>query len=694
MTENTSWTGYIRDNAWNIIALPYNITWISLSWPIVYLFAPLSGSILTWSVEFMWYAVANNPTCQELSWWYNIVVYSWTDEVYTWNTWGTQINTVLPDWTYTWNVYTTDILWHTSISETWTLIIRTWAPICDIDYTPGSWSKTSWDVLAVLTWCTPGTTWFNATWHIFTGNWTYEFTFENELWITWNAIANVRWIDKEPPVLHEVTPIWSTTDTTPDYTFSSTEAGTIIYGWSCSSSTTTAISWNNKVTFNTLAVWTYSDCTIIVVDEAWNSSEPLLVSEFTIKSSWGHGSSSLKRDDCPDWDFSDSYYDGTCEWWDDSDEIIDICKVNESNYSDEMKLAYLYAYSHWMTTMCPIDDADLYGYLRRDHLAKILTEYSLDVLDLEPEAGKAWCNSFDDIANESAEMKYYIKTSCELWLMWLESDWDTPKKSFDPTDYVTRAEFGTTLSRLIYGDEYNLESEAENTYPWAWYWKHLAALKRDGIMNEIYWDWPQHIELRWYVMLMIMRHGKWRLDNVNHSSTSTKSTTKVNSWTKNYTWYLMSIYKENGELSCTFPAIVSETWSQMFWLTWIVTISVKNSALKQTFVSHDGTGYDLFSWNKLYEWWDLYSYEWIWMEADITNKNVIEDLLNWYDSNNKNSKIISCKSSVKKSDVSLDTSINFVDINILLKSLPSSSRKELKSSITNTTIGKIAQFDF
>ena len=66
-------------------------------------------------------------------------------------------------------------------------------------------------------------------------------------------------------VLAEVTAITTpTTDTTPDYTFSSTESGTITYGGSCSSSTTSAISGNNTITLSSLSDGTYADCTIKV----------------------------------------------------------------------------------------------------------------------------------------------------------------------------------------------------------------------------------------------------------------------------------------------------------------------------------------------------------------------------------------------------------------------------------------------
>ena len=71
------------------------------------------------------------------------------------------------------------------------------------------------------------------------------------------------------PIIAEVTAVATpTNDSTPDYTFSSTEAGTITYGGSCSSSTTTAIAGNNTITLNTLSDGTYSNCTITVTDNS------------------------------------------------------------------------------------------------------------------------------------------------------------------------------------------------------------------------------------------------------------------------------------------------------------------------------------------------------------------------------------------------------------------------------------------
>ena len=90
-------------------------------------------------------------------------------------------------------------------------------------------------------------------------------------------------IDVTAPTIAQVTAVPNpTNDTTPNYTFSSTEAGTIVYGGDCSSADTTASSGNNVQTFNALLEGTHSNCTIQVTDAAGNPSSVLNVNSFTI----------------------------------------------------------------------------------------------------------------------------------------------------------------------------------------------------------------------------------------------------------------------------------------------------------------------------------------------------------------------------------------------------------------------------
>ena len=85
------------------------------------------------------------------------------------------------------------------------------------------------------------------------------------------------------PKIAEVTKVTTpTNDTTPDYTFSSTEAGTISYGGSCSSSTTISIFGNNTITLDSLSDGTYSDCIIVVRGTTGYLSNILTITTFIV----------------------------------------------------------------------------------------------------------------------------------------------------------------------------------------------------------------------------------------------------------------------------------------------------------------------------------------------------------------------------------------------------------------------------
>ena len=90
-------------------------------------------------------------------------------------------------------------------------------------------------------------------------------------------------MDTTAPSLSQVTAVASSTnDTTPNYTFSSNEAGTISYGGSCTSSNSSALASNNTITFNTLSDGSYSNCTVTVTDNVGNQSSELTINTFII----------------------------------------------------------------------------------------------------------------------------------------------------------------------------------------------------------------------------------------------------------------------------------------------------------------------------------------------------------------------------------------------------------------------------
>ncbi len=93
-------------------------------------------------------------------------------------------------------------------------------------------------------------------------------------------------VDTTAPVISEVTPVTTpTNDTTPDYTFTSSEAGIISYGGGCTSATTLATSGSNTITLSSLADGAYASCTVTVTDAPGNASNVLTMTSFTVDTS-------------------------------------------------------------------------------------------------------------------------------------------------------------------------------------------------------------------------------------------------------------------------------------------------------------------------------------------------------------------------------------------------------------------------
>jgi len=169
-----------------------------------------------------------------------------------------------------------------------------------------------------------------------------------------------------------------------------------------------------------------------------------------------------------------------------------LCSV--SPYWEEIEEAYMYACERGITTKPTIDKAKMYGTMYRNDLAKMVSAYAMVELKKVPDRTRE-CD-FDDIENQSAELRYYIITACQLGLMWLDYKWD-PATLFRPTNEVTRAQFLTVFSRMIRWWRYNWDFQC-------YYCPHAKALKTNGVVKDIE-DPDWRLELRWYVMLMMYR---------------------------------------------------------------------------------------------------------------------------------------------------------------------------------------------
>lgn len=355
-------------------------------------------------------------------------------------------------------------------------------PMAVIDYISGTW-MTTWNVAVLITWFSEQITWLNATGYTFTENWFFVFEYEDLVGNTWETVVAVDWIDRNPPII-----LWITDTST--YTTSVYLDNVLDYpAW------VQTVLLDGNVLFDWVdieidEIW---DHVLFVEDVLWNNSSI----RFTIKKKnsgggWGWWWSTIVY-------WTEDNEEEIILTWEFTVEIIDESIVNnwtyilswdilKSPYSDELNNAYVYAYSQNITTKETVLDANMEWSLIRSHMSKMMSNFAMNVLWRKPDLTKK-CQ-FSDTDNQSDEMKSYIVLSCQLWLMWVWTE------KFFPKTEVTRAQFGTVLSRAIWWDKFNSTADL-------YYEGHLAALKAAGIMTKI--ENPGLQELRWWVMLMLMR---------------------------------------------------------------------------------------------------------------------------------------------------------------------------------------------
>jgi hypothetical protein len=138
----------------------------------------------------------------------------------------------------------------------------------------------------------------------------------------------------------------------------------------------------------------------------------------------------------------------------------------------------------------------------------MIVNYLKNVLHRQPDLTKD-CSAFAaSIKQEPLELQNYMYLACQYNIMGINPD-KTPIPDFMPNQYVTRADFGTILSRILRGDKY------EGATPY--YVTHLQALKEHGIITQI--DSPeQRKELRKRVRLMLMRSAKGETSSTKPST--------------------------------------------------------------------------------------------------------------------------------------------------------------------------------
>lgn len=236
------------------------------------------------------------------------------------------------------------------------------------------------------------------------------------------------------------------------------------------------------------------------VDTWWNSWQNTWWNQWWSHSSWWWGG----------WGWGGGWWGGW--WWNQQtpkptpqqNTGVDKPETNTGHGAavcawEDIECVYKWAYSNWITTMKTLKAADPDGYVKRWHMAKMVVNFMVNILwrpmpketPSECLSLKAWPGWW-----ESVEIKQYAVKSCKLWIMWI----NMKDNEFLPNNVVSRAEFGTILSRILWWDKYNVADSAQIRY----YQKHLQALKKNWIMTQIS-DPEVRKELRKRVWLMLYR---------------------------------------------------------------------------------------------------------------------------------------------------------------------------------------------
>ena len=158
----------------------------------------------------------------------------------------------------------------------------------------------------------------------------------------------------------------------------------------------------------------------------------------------------------------------------------------------EMRSAYAFSYSKWITTQPTYEEARVDKKLTRIEMAKMLSQYAINVMGSEPDITRY--NKFADVSDKlDSDYNDAVTLAYELWIMWI----NMPNNEFRPNDYVTRWEFATALSRMVYGT-----SDGQYRQTPKYYTLHVEKLESEKVITQVN---PTMMERRWYVMIMLMR---------------------------------------------------------------------------------------------------------------------------------------------------------------------------------------------
>lgn len=243
-------------------------------------------------------------------------------------------------------------------------------------------------------------------------------------------------------------------------------------------------------------IWTCSASTFVAYTEEANSSS-------SNKTSWGWGGGSSNTTKADDTKATTS---------DKATVKETVAEENNGENAEEQKPAmteaqavekfgqeqidaYKWALENGITTMKTIEAARLDEPLTRAELSKMMVVYIQKVLGKSPVVtGDV---SYSDVKEELGDLFGYIKLAYQYQIMWINAD-GTPIELFNPYGIVSRWEYATVFSRVLFGSKFNKDGAD-------FYTKHLDALKAAWILTN---TTASIQEMRGWVMLMMYRSSQ------------------------------------------------------------------------------------------------------------------------------------------------------------------------------------------
>ena len=172
-------------------------------------------------------------------------------------------------------------------------------------------------------------------------------------------------------------------------------------------------------------------------------------------------------------------------------EIYSPSQEEIEKYGEDVFVAYNWAIKNGITSIDDVSQVKFNKKITRAELAKMMVAFMSWTLWKVPTT--TWEVNYKDVDSEKLwDLAWYIQLAYQYQIMWINADW-TPIEDFNPNKTVTRAEFATVLSRVLYGNTYN--QNWKNYYE-----KHIEALGNANILSNTN---PDLVEARWRIMTML-----------------------------------------------------------------------------------------------------------------------------------------------------------------------------------------------